>query len=412
MIRHIGKLIWNQRKRNGWIVAELFIVFIILWFIVDELLITAKVFFAPQGFDIEHVYQVDMGFEKGKDDSTIGASLLVILERMKNCPGVEAACIGSSALPFDGNNRYITVYPQTKDSTLQKGITTKINQITPGYMDVFRFQLTDKKTNWAEKFSNGKIIASYDLIEEIKTHGGDPNMGISSNYENPSENQMGISGITMPFRATRFTKDAIWAFVEWKETDILKENDPFAKFVIRVKPEADKNFSSFFMEQMENQLSVGPFYLMGLTSYKDKRMAFEYLTGEKAEAEKKLAICLFLLINIFLGIVATFWYRTSQRKSEIGLRIAMGSSRRKVKQLIEQEGVILLTFISLPAVIICLNAQLLELNNQYYMDYSMGRFVVSTLTTYILILVMIFSGVWIPAHKASGLQPAEALHNE
>lgn len=412
MIRHTGKLIWNQRKSNTWIAAELFFVFIILWFIVDELLVTAKVFLAPQGFDIEHVYQVDLGFEIEKDNSTIGESLLLLLERLKKCPGVEAACIGRAAIPFDGTNLYMSIYPQTKDSTLQKSITTKVNRITPGYMDVFKFQLADRKTNWAEKLSNGKMVASYDLIEKIKSQGGNPEMGISYSIDNPSENQMMISGVTTPFRATRFSKNAIWAFEEWTETEILKENNPFVKFVIRVKPEADKEFEAFFIEHMQNQLSVGIFYLMGLTSYKDKRMAFEYLTGEKAEAEKKLAISFFLLINIFLGIIATFWYRTSQRKGEIGVRLAMGSSKNKVKRLIKQEGVLLLTFIFLPAMIVCLNAQLLELNNQYYMDYSPERFIISILVTYTLILIMILSGTAIPAHKASRLQPTEALHNE
>jgi hypothetical protein len=35
----------------------------------------------------------------------------------------------------------------------------------------------------------------------------------------------------------------------------------------------------------------------------------------------------FLLINVFFGIVGTFWLWTENRRSEIGLRMAIGSSK-------------------------------------------------------------------------------------
>lgn len=408
MIQHIGKLIWNQRKRNAWIAAELFFVFIILWFIVDDLLVTAKVFFAPQGFDIEHVYQVDLGIEEDKIDSTTTETVLLLLERLKTCPDVEAACIGYAAMPFDGQNMYTSIYAQTQDTTKQKSINIKTHKITPGYMDVFKFQSVDKKTNWADKLSNRKVIVSYDMMEKIKEQGGSQDLGLTYNSQNPVENHISIGGVTTPFRGTRFQKNAVWLFEELQKEDI----HPYVRFAIRVKPEVDHDYETYFIKQMENQLSIGPYYLMGLTSFKDKRTSFEFLTGEKAEAEKKLAISFFLLVNIFLGIIATFWYRTGQRTNEIGLRMALGSSRHNVKKLINTEGILLLTFICLPAIIICINMQVFELNNQYYMDYTFGRFITSMGVTYLLIAIMILFGIYIPARKASQLQPAEALHNE
>lgn len=410
MIKHLVKLIWNQRRKNGWIAAELFLVFIVLWFIVDELLVTAKVFFSPQGFTVEHVYQVDFGFETDTAGWNIsyGEAQLVIFDRLNTCPGVEAICAGYAALPFDGSTSYTGYF--FKDSLRIRDIRRM--RITPGFMDVFGFQSTDRQGNWAEKLSNRNRVISYDLLQEIKENGGDSNSRLSYSSEGGEETKFPISAVTTPFREARFSKDARWVFEILTKEDIIRRNNPFVQFAIRVKPEADLDFEAFFLQQMEDQLSVGPFYLMGLTSYKDKRAAYEYLTGEKAEVEKKMAISFFLLVNIFLGIIATFWYRTAQRKSEIGLRMAMGASRSRVKHLIEGEGIMLLTFILIPAVIICLNIQFLELNNQYYMDYSAGRFLFSTACTYLIILFMILMGTWIPAQKASGTQPAEALHNE
>ena len=37
MIKHIFKIIWAQRKSNGWILGELVIVMCALWFMMDKL---------------------------------------------------------------------------------------------------------------------------------------------------------------------------------------------------------------------------------------------------------------------------------------------------------------------------------------------------------------------------------------
>ena len=39
MIKHILKLIWNQRKSNSWLLGELLLVFVCLWYIVDYFLV-------------------------------------------------------------------------------------------------------------------------------------------------------------------------------------------------------------------------------------------------------------------------------------------------------------------------------------------------------------------------------------
>ena len=51
----------------------------------------------------------------------------------------------------------------------------------------------------------------------------------------------------------------------------------------------------------------------------------------------------FLLLNILLGIVGTFWFRTQHRRAESALRIAVGSSRIQLWQRLNKEGLLLLT---------------------------------------------------------------------
>ena len=58
MIRHLLQLIWNQRKQNAWLWAELLLVSVFLWFLVDYLYVMGRTYTAPLGFDIRHTYSI------------------------------------------------------------------------------------------------------------------------------------------------------------------------------------------------------------------------------------------------------------------------------------------------------------------------------------------------------------------
>ena len=60
MIKSILTQIWNQRRLNGWIFAELLIVFVLLWYCLDMLYAFAYAERQPKGYDLEHVYKVSI----------------------------------------------------------------------------------------------------------------------------------------------------------------------------------------------------------------------------------------------------------------------------------------------------------------------------------------------------------------
>ena len=121
----------------------------------------------------------------------------------------------------------------------------------------------------------------------------------------------------------------------------------------------------------------------------------------------------FLLLNIFLGLLGIFWFRTRRRRGEIALMKSLGGTDHSifVRQL--AEGLILLAVATIPAIFIDWNLANSELNA--WMNGTTiegGRFIITVLISFILIALMIVVGIWIPARKAMKVQPAEALHNE
>ena len=113
------------------------------------------------------------------------------------------------------------------------------------------------------------------------------------------------------------------------------------------------------------------------------------------------------MINIFLGVIGTFWFRTLHRRGEIGLRIAMGATRTSIFSFLIGEGILLLTVITPVAIVLMFNIVhfLIE-------DTSILTFITGCVVTWVLIAVMMFLGIWYPAYQAMKIEPAEALHDE
>ena len=121
----------------------------------------------------------------------------------------------------------------------------------------------------------------------------------------------------------------------------------------------------------------------------------------------------FLLLNIFLGLLGTFWFRTQQRRGEIALYKALGGTNKTVFYRLLTEGVLLLVLATIPAVIIDWNLAYAEFNvRMNNTTLEIGRFIITSVTSFILILLMIIIGIGIPARKAMKIQPAEALREE
>ena len=49
-------------------------------------------------------------------------------------------------------------------------------------------------------------------------------------------------------------------------------------------------------------------------------------------------IAIFFSFNVFIGLMGTFWFRTRHRRSEIALRMAMGSSRSRIRSGCWEKG--------------------------------------------------------------------------
>jgi len=418
MIKHILKQIWTQRLTNSWLWIELFLVSIFLWFIVDYIYVAINVYNTPTGFNIEHTYKVDLDqLLPGSDNyvsperkkSTVGEDLLNITNRIRNYPGIEAVCLSQYGIPYSSSNSFSNYALDTVDVNMQR------RNVTPDFFRVFKIATADGKIDLlvsALKNENSCVVSKE--AEERFLKSGRPLIGAT--LKNTDSLKVKLYGISSSIRYSEFSRSKANIFLKLSEAEIAKDNTPGLvagiEISLRVSPDADHDFVSHFKKDMEKQLKIDNLFLLDVKPMSDVRKTFFLATGDFNELQTRLIVVGFLLLNIFLGIIGTFWFRTAYRKAEMGLRLAVGSTRTSLRKLLITEGLILLGLAIIPAAVISFNigkADLVDINR---MDFTFVRFISGMLITYLLMAFMIILGIWYPARQAMKIQPAEVLHEQ
>ena len=402
---------------NGWVLAELFLVFIVMWFLCDSLGCMKYTFYRPLGYNIEHVYKLStvVGGESRDTSLTDADKYLGILAKLEQEPSVEAAALCYWSLPMSGSNSYNALVVQDTSWVQGRCIYT-----TGGYMDVFRISedprhpFRDTPAGWNNvtlsnaaferfckkmpEFSQTTPLGNGDSVTIIK--------------------QMGKTGA---FRSYRYGVEEPWFFYHLGENMIKAEfADNWSQIVFRVKPAADgPDYREKFLREIAPKLDTDNAFVADAAPYTEQQLQFEVMNGDTDKVNSQAVVVLFLLVNVFLGLIGTFWFRTRRRRSEIALRMTMGSTRGGVFRLLIGEGLLLLALVTLPAMVVCYNVGMAEftigrtsLISTWPIEWSVIRFLAGSLGAWLLIALMVVIGIWFPARQAMKIEPAEALHEE
>lgn len=197
----------------------------------------------------------------------------------------------------------------------------------------------------------------------------------------------------------------------------------YVEVVVRTKGSlSTADFTEKFRRDLSPELRIGNFYLKNITSVRkigeDNDLGFGYTTTNRIRA----GLMLFFMVNILLCVIGTFWYRINSRREEIGIRRAMGATRQNIFRELNMEGLCLLAFITLPALLIEMQfvyADMIETPGRdqfslisYLPDHTVLRFIITNLLTWLIMAGIVVAGIWFPASAASRIAPVDALRSE
>jgi hypothetical protein len=430
MFNQIIKIIGNRRRSNGWILLELLLVFCLLWYLTDYLFVLACNYTLPSYRDTDHTWQVNVArFPEGHPGFTpeanapeaIEADYARLLNRIRSYPGVEAVAVSRSySIPGVGSY-WGTTYRNKADTSLTLG--AQLFDIYPGedYFRTFGYTADGGKTpvsvtdfDWGDPQS---VVLSKQAAWALFPDGNAVGKRLDSEYE--TDLDLVVAGVVDDVKRFDVFRPAP-AFYRRYALDAAS----IPGSVISVRSSAslpDARFREAFPEEMDNALRIGNFYLLSVASYNDNMALLDIDFGYSNERRIRISLMLFFIVNLLLCVTGSFWYRINVRKGEIGLRVAVGSSRRRIMGLFMVEGLCLLSAVALPAMLIeyqFVHAGLIETFGaegstlKFLPDYTLLRFLITNGITWVVLGATMLAAIWIPARRASRMQPADALRYE
>ena len=334
---------------------------------------------------------------------------------------MEVAALSYWSLPMSGNNSYNSLAVQ---DTI--GCDLRMINATGGYTRVFRMKEDAKRPFAAMPVGSDITAGNYVMLSEdavlyFKERVPGFSLDTPLNWYGDSANVVTQSGMIGGFRSYRYGADAKWVFRRMDENVIRTElKDYTAQIVFRVKENMDSpDYRSRFLKEIAPHLDTDNMFIADVVPYTEQQYQFEVVRGDVDKVNTQTVVVVFLLVNVFLGLIGTFWFRTRRRRNEIALRLAMGSTKKQIFCLLMGEGLLLLTLVTLPAMIVCYNVGIAEftmghteLITTWPVEWSFLRFLSGTLGAWLLMASMVIVGIWFPAQQAVSIQPAEALHEE
>lgn len=413
MFKKLFTQIKNEWRSNLWLALEMLIVSVVLWFVVDYFYVTIYNYNLPRGFDTSNCYRIGVAQLTDKSPEYIpdrsGDEIMqdreTLLSRIRMRPEVEFVSVSSNSYPYNGSNsgtsiRYDTLYPRN---------FAVYRNVTPDFVQVFRYEGARGETpaQLAEMLNRGEVLISDNLFMYDGVKGVDiVGKGLYLYGDTTRTYRIGASLNEVQYNDYGGWGDDLTLVTSHGALDRVNE------WCVRVKEGYDKDFIKNFMEDADKLYRVGNFYITDVKSFDQIRDNYQ-----RSYTNQIRNFCVgmgFLLLNIFLGLLGTFWFRTQQRVSEIAIRMVNGATRRSIFGRLIGEGLLILTVVTVVAIGFDILISYLELNqwlngNKYL---SWGRTSLCVLISYVLMAIMISVGIAFPAYRAMHIQPTEALHDE
>lgn len=430
MLIQIFKQLWNRRRSNFWIGIELLLVFCLLWYIVDYFFVLEYNKSLTSCRDLNHTWQVDVAllpeehpeYQPGESDSTaLVDNYYRVLDRIRQYKDVELLTVLSGWSTPGGGGYYGDWLRSRRDTTREGSGQAILFDPQTDFFRVFRYTTQDGKPVSVSDYdwSDPKAIVIGNLAVKALFPDGNIMGEVLENPRRPEADSYVVKGSIGDIKRFDYERPQL-AF--YRAERIKADNIAEMEIAVRSRESVpDNRFLQDFKTAMSRELRIGNFYLRGVKSYNKINADTDFRFGQTSNVRIHTGMMLFFLVNIVLCVMGTFWYRIRVRREEVGLRMAMGSTRGDIRKMLIMEGLSLLAVVVLPAMLIEIQFVYLGLidtlgqgkkNLEYLPDRTILRFVLTNLLTWVLLVVAIVAAIWLPADKASKMEPADALHYE
>lgn len=431
MWKLILKNLWSRRRRNGWLLAELILVAILSWYIFDPVMVVTYERHLPLGYDADRLCMVSVGMlpqeapgyePQAADSASLMQTYLNLVDRARQHPDVEQATPVLSFVYPGAMGTGTSSFIAEGDSVAHTALFIEFLPHTH-FFETYGFQSGKGSMSAAQlsDLDNGDYyIMTEDLLEGMfRTH----------IYRN--QRCWKVNGTDTCYTAVKGTvksckylsdkRPVPIVFMPLQNPDIRSSLDNM-RIVVRLKEGVRmERFLHDFRPWMLRQLRIGNLYARELQSYDEINAAREF-SDSTVLYRRSLSIALFFLVNLCLGVIGTFWMQTRTRREEVGVMLSYGATPHRIRLLLLGEGTALTTLATFIGCFIYLQyafseglntgSSLMEAVTPSWVDNFGLHFFFVSLMVYVILLLVVWIGIYIPASRISSISPTEALRDE
>ena len=427
MIRLILHTLWARRRRNGWLLAELILVSVISWAIFDPVIVSLHDRSLPLGYDADRMAIISFGefppeapgYDAAAWDSAGRMRTLEsIMLRVRQHPDVALATPLIGVGFPGGNGSMQTSLPLPKDT-----LSTQWNALEyvagQQFFETFAFRPSQGRT--LQELSDylcreHEYIMTEDLLQ-VGWGDTDPRGKFLPWITNGDTNYIEVPGAIGPIKKRLDEKPRPFLIRSMDPAQIVGSVSSRMQVALRLKDGVSMDrFLHDFQPWMLEHLKAGNLYA-NKTMLEDQAYA-----TNTALFRRSLALSVFFLVNLCLGVAGTFWVQTRTRREEVGVHLSFGATPRRIRAMLLLEGAVLVTLAVAVGCLIYWNYAMMDglaagstterYVGLYWTDNFSVHFAVISLVVYAVLLVVTLFGVWMPARRISRIPPTEALRDE
>ncbi len=382
-------MIWNKKKSNALMILEILLSFLVLFVVIAYMNYNFQVFSKPLGFDCKNIKMVLLDDMRNMDSTTASTILKTLESEIPSLEYVEGVAFSGQIFPFSG-------------STWQTGGTDSLGTN-------FEYRLAFKDHLFAD-LMNMKILQGRWFEEGDEKNKYRPvlvNQNFAEKYY-PGENVVGkilntgeeleVIGVYEDYRY-------MGEFEQRWETLIYYRpyhHNAVKAMYVRLENNTPASFEERLYQRVADITKSSSFTIVDLEDRKISNSKESWIP-----IITLMVLCGFLCINVALGLFGILWYNINKRKSEIGLRMALGAHTTTIRKQFILE-IIILTFIGVTiASLFAIQIPLLDI-----FDIPDILFYKSLLEAMAIILTIVVLCALYPSIQASRISPSIALHED
>lgn len=388
MIKHIMKLIWNKKANNALLILEILLSFLVLFAVLSYVIFNLGEWQKPLGFDTENKWLIQLNEMRHQDSTEFAQEHINLKQALLQMDKVKDVAFSNSMTTFSGS--------QSTTSNDNNGFFMISKHVRADHKlaDVLNIPMVAGR--WfdeADQHATYKpIIVSKNFMDEYYPNRSMIDSVISFNGDHK------IIGVMEDFRYRG------------------EFNDEYHTSFFYI-PTTDRRSSAIYLSMTPDATLAYEEQVRDLVASITKRKDFSIYNLEKLRRDKAketwipmmilIGICAFLCLNVALGLFGVLWYNINKRRSEVGLRIALGAHRTDISKHFVLE-IFMLTGVAVAlGTFFAIQVPLLKVT-----ELPASNYYLALGASYVIIFLLVLICAYFPSREAARIAPAIALHED